>query len=56
MKPERLVRSTLIKIYVFLFCPFPEPYLGRKSRRGKHVKTDPTSTSALHTAIWALLV
>lgn len=25
----------------FLLCPFPEFYLGKKSRRVKYVKTDP---------------
>lgn len=29
----------------FLLCPFPEFYLGKKSRRVKYVKTDPTYIS-----------
>lgn len=29
----------------FLLCPFPEFYLGKKSRKVKYVKTDPTYIS-----------
>lgn len=53
MTPELLIRSALIMIYVFLVCPFPETYLGRKIRRAIYVKTDPTYISGLHTAICA---
>lgn len=43
MKPELLLRSASIAVYVFYFVePFPEPYLGRKSRMIRYVKTDPT--------------
>lgn len=52
MKPELLVRSALIAIYVFLLRPFPEPYLGRESRTVKHVKTDPIYIS-IHAAVCA---
>lgn len=52
MKPELLVRSALIVIYAFLLRPFPEPYLGRKSRTVRHVKRDPTYI-CIHTAVCA---
>lgn len=54
MKPDLLVRSALIAIYVFYFVePFPEPYLGRKSRMVRYVKTDPTEISVIHCALCA---
>ena len=51
MTPVLLVRSALITISVFLLCPFPEPFLRRKIRRARYIKTDPTYIAGLHTAI-----
>lgn len=56
MKARLLVRSALITIYVSLLCPFPEPYLGRKSRIVRHVKTHPAYISILHTALCCLIL
>lgn len=56
MKLEWLVRSILIKIYVFLFCLFFEFYFGRKSRRGKYVKIDLIFIFVFYIVIWVFLV